>query len=62
MILTVAYTDVEFPNGCIGRYSRVTICYFLYFKRKPVLSGLNQVITNITFVIKYCIWKDSLSC
>lgn len=55
MILTVAYTDVEFLNGCIGRYGRVTICYFLYFKRKPVLSGLNQVITNIIFVIKYFI-------
>ena len=57
MILTlpITYTDVEFLNESVDNYSCVTVCQSHDFKRKPVLSGLNQVIVNIfefSFIIK----------
>ena len=56
LALAIAYTDVEILNECLDKYCRVTICQANKFKRKPVLSGLNQVITYTIIVEKIFEW------
>jgi len=41
----ISCTDVEYLNECVDNCCCVTVLQTHYFKRKPVLSGIKQVIS-----------------